>query len=72
MLIAISKNPIVFVGKIELTKIPIFGFFYKRMVILVDRDSHKSRKQVYGQAKKRLEGGTSIGIYPEGLCQTTM
>ena len=67
VLIAISKNPIVFVGKIELTKIPIFGFFYKRTVILVDRDSHKSRKQVYGQAKKRLEGGTSIGIFPEGL-----
>lgn len=67
VLIAISKNPIVFVGKIELTKIPIFGFFYKRMVILVDRDSYKSRKQVYEQAKKRLEGGTSIGIFPEGL-----
>ena len=29
IMIALSKNPIVFVGKKELVKIPIFGFFYK-------------------------------------------
>ena len=35
VLIVLSKNPIVFVGKKELVKIPIFGFFYKRVVIMV-------------------------------------
>lgn len=67
VLIALSKNPIVFVGKKELVKIPIFGFFYKRVVIMVDRSSPKSRKRVYEMAKKKLKGGTSIGIFPEGL-----
>ncbi len=67
VLIALSKNPIVFVGKKELVKIPIFGFFYKRVVIMVDRSSPKSRKRVFEMAKKRLQGGTSIGIFPEGL-----
>ena len=67
LLITLSKNPIVFVGKIELVKIPIFGFFYRRVVIMVDRSSHKSRKRVYDLAKKKLQGGTSIGIFPEGL-----
>lgn len=67
VLIALSKNPIVFVGKKELVKIPIFGFFYKRVVIMVDRSSPKSRKRVYQMAKKKLQGGTSIGIFPEGL-----
>lgn len=67
VLITLSKNPIVFVGKKELVKIPIFGFFYKRVVIMVDRSSHKSRKRVYDLAKKKLRGGTSIGIFPEGL-----
>ena len=43
ILIAMSKNPIVFVGKKELVKIPIFGFFYKRVVIMVDRSNPKSR-----------------------------
>jgi len=67
LLITLSKNPIVFVGKIELVKIPIFGFFYKRVVIMVDRSSPKSRKRVYKLAKEKLKGGTSIGIFPEGL-----
>ena len=67
VLIVLSKNPIVFVGKKELVKIPIFGFFYKRVVIMVDRSSPKSRKRVFEMAKKRLQGGTSIGIFPEGL-----
>src|SRR5690606_39382294 len=62
----IVKNPFVFVGKQELVKIPIFGFFYKRTCILVDRNSTKSRKAVFDRAQKRLNQGLSICIYPEG------
>ena len=43
MLVAV-KNPFVFVGKAELAKIPLFGFFYKRTSILVDRSSRKVDK----------------------------
>lgn len=60
------KNPFVFVGKKELAKIPIFGFFYKRTCILVDRSSQRSRKEVFDRAQERLKGGTSICIFPEG------
>jgi 1-acyl-sn-glycerol-3-phosphate acyltransferase len=67
VLIALSKNPIVFVGKKELAKIPIFGFFYKRTAILVDRGSAESRKRVFKMAKKRLQNGVSMAIFPEGL-----
>jgi len=67
VLIILSKNPIVFVGKQELAKIPVFGFFYKRVVIMVDRNNPKSRKKVYTIAKKRLKNGTSMAIFPEGL-----
>lgn len=70
VLIVLSKNPIVFVGKQELVKIPIFGFFYKKVVIMVDRSSPKSRKRVYEMAKKRLQNGTSMAIFPEGLVPT--
>jgi 1-acyl-sn-glycerol-3-phosphate acyltransferase len=70
VLILLSKNPIVFIGKKELIKIPIFGYFYKKVVILVDRSSPKSRKRVYKMAKKRLQNGTSMGIFPEGLVPT--
>jgi len=70
ILAAMSKNPIVFIGKKELVKIPIFGFFYKKTVIMVDRSSAKSKKRVYQMAKKRLQNGISMGIFPEGLVPT--
>ncbi|SEC52560.1 1-acyl-sn-glycerol-3-phosphate acyltransferase [Tenacibaculum sp. MAR_2009_124] len=67
IMIILSKNPIVFIGKKELVKIPVFGFFYKKVVIMVDRGSDKSRKRVYKMAKEKLKNGTSVGIFPEGL-----
>jgi 1-acyl-sn-glycerol-3-phosphate acyltransferase len=67
MLMLVSvKNPFVFVGKKELAKIPLFGFFYKRTCILVDRSSPKSRQAVFLRAQKRLKAGVSICIFPEG------
>lgn len=67
MLMLVSvKNPFVFVGKKELAKIPLFGFFYKRTCILVDRSSPESRKAVFLRAQRRLKSGLSICIFPEG------
>ena len=67
MLMLVSvKNPFVFVGKKELAKIPLFGFFYKRTCILVDRSSPKSRQAVFLRAQRRLKSGLSICIFPEG------
>ncbi|MFS4483574.1 lysophospholipid acyltransferase family protein [Hyunsoonleella sp. 2307UL5-6] len=65
MLVAV-KNPFVFVGKAELSKIPLFGFFYKRTCILVDRSSPESRRAVFLRAQNRLKQGLSICIFPEG------
>ena len=67
MLMLVSlKNPFVFVGKKELAKIPLFGFFYKRTCILVDRSSPKSRQAVFLRAQRLLKKGVSICIFPEG------
>lgn len=65
MLVTINK-PFVFVGKQELARIPLFGFFYKRTCILVDRDSSKSRGKVFERAQQRINQGLSICIFPEG------
>lgn len=70
IMIALSKNPILFVGKKELVKLPVFGYFYKKAVVMVDRSDPKSRKQVYERVKKRLDDGLCIGIFPEGLVPT--
>ena len=66
LMLAVTRNPFVFVGKQELVKIPLFGFFYKRTCILVDRSSSKSRMEVFNRAQKRLNQGSSICIFPEG------
>ncbi|WP_090223634.1 lysophospholipid acyltransferase family protein [Lutibacter maritimus] len=67
VMLSIARNPFVFVGKKELTKIPIFGFFYKRTCIIVDRSNSKSRLAVFEAARKRLSNGLDVCIFPEGL-----
>ena len=66
ILTVLHHHPIVFVGKAELGKIPIFGTVYKHICIMVDRTSLKSRARVYPDAKKKLDQGLSIFIFPEG------
>ena len=66
LMLSIAKYPVVFVGKKELEKIPIFGYLYRRVAILVDRSSPESRKRVYEKSKKRLDKGLSVCIFPEG------
>ncbi len=66
LMLATVRNPFVFVGKQELAKIPLFGFFYKRTCILVDRSCSKSRMAVFKKAQKRIDRGLSVCIFPEG------
>jgi len=66
LMLYVTKNPFVFVGKAELAKIPLFGFFYKRTCILVDRKNPKSRRDVFARAQKKLDQGLSVCIFPEG------
>lgn len=66
MLLAVKNHPFVFIGKKELVNIPIFGFIYKRVCILVDRENSKSRFAVFERAQKRIQQGLSICIFPEG------
>ncbi len=66
LMLRASKSPFVFVGKKELTKIPIFGFFFKRVCITVDRDNAKSRSAAFKSAHRRIEKGLSVCIFPEG------
>lgn len=66
MLVIIKDHPFVFVGKKELARIPLFGYFYKRTCILVDRGNAMSRQAVFRRAQQRIESGLSICIFPEG------
>ena len=64
--ILMPHHPLCYVGKKELVKIPIFGIIYKRICVMVDRSSAKSRADVYRRCAERMEEGQSIVIFPEG------
>ncbi len=66
MMLYLVKTPFVFVGKKELAKMPLFGYFYRRTCILVDRGNAKSRHGVFNECQRRLSQGNSICIFPEG------
>ena len=66
LMLYVAKNPFVFVGKKELSKLPLFGFFYKRTCILVDRKDSGSRLEVFNSVQKKFDLGLSVCIFPEG------
>lgn len=66
LMLAVIKQPFVFIGKKELSKIPVFGFFYRRTCILVDRNNQRSRIDAFEEAQRRLKQKNSICIFPEG------
>lgn len=67
LMLAVMKNPAVFVGKKELIKLPVFGYVFRKTSIYVDRSNEKSRREVYVRAQEKLNRGLSIAIFPEGL-----
>jgi 1-acyl-sn-glycerol-3-phosphate acyltransferase len=57
---------VVYIGKSSIRKVPLFGYYFKKLHIAVDRSSVKSRAEVFMRAKKAISNGSSIVIFPEG------
>ncbi|RXK49778.1 lysophospholipid acyltransferase family protein [Aquirufa rosea] len=55
-----------FVGKSSLGKLPLFGYMYARLNILVNRSDNASRAGSLAKAMRALQTGRSIAIFPEG------
>ncbi|MFT7297997.1 MAG: 1-acyl-sn-glycerol-3-phosphate acyltransferase [Sphingobacteriales bacterium] len=53
-------------GKIEMTKVPLFGYLYKHAVVVIDRKSPESRSESVKKLKQVLKRGMSILLFPEG------
>ena len=53
-------------GKAELLKLPLFGYFFKQTSIAVDRSSFSGRKQAMIDADLKIKEGFSVCIFPEG------
>ena len=53
-------------AKKEMVKIPVFGFVYKQLAILVDRSSNESRAKSMRLMWRQLRTECHITIFPEG------
>jgi 1-acyl-sn-glycerol-3-phosphate acyltransferase len=59
------------IAKVEIAKVPLFGYLYTAGSVLVDRKSEASRKESLSKMIKVLEMGLHMCIYPEGTRNTT-
>ena len=59
------------IAKASFGKFPIFGWFYKRGGIMVDRNKENSRVKSYEEMRSTLKKGIHMCIYPEGTRNRT-
>lgn len=64
--VGLSSHNVIFVGKSEMAKIPLFGFMYSKLHITVDRSKLKSRYASLEKSFQAIEEGKSLVIFPEG------
>lgn len=58
-------------GKVEMIKVPVFGFIYKNAIVTVDRDNASDRSNSVQKLKNIIQKGISILIFPEGTFNET-
>jgi 1-acyl-sn-glycerol-3-phosphate acyltransferase len=54
------------IAKKSFTKVPLFGWFYAKGSVLVDRNSDESRRKSFNEMKETLAAEMHMSIYPEG------
>lgn len=58
-------------AKSELAKIPLFGYLYRQMTVLVDRSNPVSKRKSIMDLKKSIKRGENIFVFPEGTFNET-
>jgi len=71
MLVKAFRRPLRPLGKIEMTKIPVFGFIYKYAIVTVDRKDAQHRALSLRLLRSILNKGISIFVFPEGTFNET-
>jgi len=66
LLVKTIRRPIRALGRIELSNMPVFGFIYRRVVVIVDRSNAEHRAKSVRNLKSVIKKGVSIIVMPEG------
>ncbi|MEO6611409.1 MAG: lysophospholipid acyltransferase family protein [Chitinophagaceae bacterium] len=59
------------IAKSSFTKVPLFGFYYMKGAVLVNRKDEMSRKVSFDKMKAVLKKGMHMCVYPEGTRNRT-
>jgi len=60
------RQPIRPLGKVEMSKVPVFGFIYRNAIVTVDRSSGANRANSVRVLKSLINKGISVMVFPEG------
>lgn len=67
----IFRRPARPLGKVEISRVPVFGTIYKNAIVAVDRSSPENRAQSVKELKALLQLGISVIVFPEGTFNTS-
>ena len=67
----IRKKHFRILAKIEMSRIPVFGFLYRNATVMVDRGDPAKRSRSIMELKRFMKHDISIFIYPEGTFNET-
>jgi len=66
LILAVLPVPLQYIGKSEIAKIPLFGYFYKNNSVIVDRANKRNAYDAFLKAGEKLKKGINMCIFPEG------
>lgn len=71
ILVKAVRQPTRVLGKVELSRVPLFGFIYRNAIVTVDRSSPENRAKSVEILKSVLTHDISIFLFPEGTFNLT-
>ena len=60
------RQPVRPLGKVELSKVPVFGFIYRNAIVTVDRSNPANRVASVRILRSLISKGISVLVFPEG------
>ena len=60
------RQPIRPLGKVEMSKVPVFGLIYRNAIVTVDRSSAANKANSVRILKSLINKGISVLVFPEG------
>ena len=71
ILVKAYRQPVRPLGKVEMAKLPVFGFIYRKAIVTVDRSSSNNRAESIRILKSIISKGISVVVFPEGTFNMT-